>query len=67
MKQENTPGECAATFVVRVTKKPNRPWQGNVVWVTERCEQKFSSMQELFALMDSTLTETSNANNEECK
>lgn len=50
-------GERSATFLVRVSKKPNEPWQGNVVWVSERCEQTFSTMQELFTLMDSTLNE----------
>lgn len=48
-------GECSATFLIRVNKKPNEPWVGNVVWVSERCEQTFASMQELFSIMDSTL------------
>lgn len=50
-------GERSATFLVRVNKKPNEPWQGNVIWVSERCERSFSTMQELFELMDDTLTE----------
>lgn len=50
-------GERSATFLIRVNKKPNEPWQGNVVWVSERCEQNFTSMQELFQLMDDTLHE----------
>ena len=48
-------GERSATFLIRVNKKPNEPWQGNVIWVSERCEQSFTSMQELFNLMDDTL------------
>lgn len=48
-------GERSATFLIRVSKKPNEPWQGNVIWVSERCEQTFTSMQELFSLMDESL------------
>lgn len=48
-------GERSATFLIRVNKKPNEPWQGNVIWVSERCEQTFTSMQELFSLMGDTL------------
>jgi len=50
-------GERSATFLIRVHKKPSEPWQGNVIWVTERCEQTFTSMQELFHMMDTTLHE----------
>ncbi len=53
-------GERSATFLVRVSKKPHEAWKGNVVWVSERCEQTFSTMQELFQIMDSTLQEESN-------
>lgn len=55
-----TEEECSATFVVRVSKKPGEPWTGNVAWVTERCQQNFGSMQELFQLMNSTLTREEN-------
>lgn len=48
-------GERSATFLIRVNKKPNEPWQGNVIWVSERCEQTFTSMQELFSLMGDSL------------
>ena len=54
-------GERSATFLIRVNKKPNEPWQGNVVWISERCERNFSNMQELFQLMDSTLREEEDA------
>ena len=50
-------GERSATFLIRVNKKPNEPWQGNVIWVSERCEQTFTSMQELFGLMGDSLQE----------
>lgn len=49
-------GERSATFLIRINKKPGAPWQGNVVWVCEHCEQNFSSMQELFRLMNDTLS-----------
>ena len=50
-------GERSATFLIRINKKPNELWQGNGVWVSERCERTFSNMQELFQIMDSTLTD----------
>ena len=41
------------TFVVRMNRKPSGAWNGNIVWINERCEQKFQNMQELIALMGS--------------
>lgn len=55
MKDGDIETESSATFVVRVSRKPGEPWRGQVSWVTERCQQKFDNMQELFELMDSTL------------
>ena len=55
MRAADSSMETTATFVVRVSRKPGEPWKGNVAWVTERCQQNFSSMQELLELIDDTL------------
>lgn len=47
--------EAQETFVIRVNRKESGAWQGNVVWIGERCEQQFRNMQELITLMDDTL------------
>ncbi|MDD4076104.1 MAG: hypothetical protein PHC80_08415 [Eubacteriales bacterium] len=47
--------EAQETFVIRVNRKAGGAWQGNVVWIGERCEQQFRNMQELITLMDDTL------------
>ncbi|MDD3920977.1 MAG: hypothetical protein PHO41_07410 [Eubacteriales bacterium] len=46
--------DAQETFVVRVNRKEGGSWQGNIVWIGERCEQQFRNMQELIALMDDT-------------
>ena len=54
------PIEQEATFVVHLNRRGSEPWHGDVIWVSERCRQSFSSMQELFAMMDSALNAEKN-------
>ncbi|MEG1525478.1 MAG: hypothetical protein RR475_10700 [Clostridia bacterium] len=44
-----------ATFLVRVYQNANEPWHGSIVWISGQCERNFSSMQELWELMDSKM------------
>lgn len=50
-----TPGRLA-TFIVRILFRQNASWQGSVVWVEGRQEERFRSALELVLLMDSALT-----------
>ena len=49
------PGKTA-TFTVRILFRQNASWQGSVVWVEGRQEERFRSALELVLLMDSALT-----------
>ena len=50
-----TPGRLAP-FIVRILFRQNASWQGSVVWVEGRQEERFRSALELVLLMDSALT-----------
>ena len=45
-----------ATFAVRVLFRQNASWQGSVVWLEGKKEEKFRSALELFNLMGSALS-----------
>ena len=55
MNNTNSETESSATFVVRVGRKPGKPWKGKVTCVDERRQQEFDNVQELMTLMDSSL------------
>jgi hypothetical protein len=44
-----------ATFAVRVLFRQNSSWQGSVVWIEEKQEERFRSVLELLLLMKSAL------------
>lgn len=43
------------TFIVSLSSSQGECWRGNIVWVGGRCQQQFTSMQELMELMGSTM------------
>ena len=45
------------TFVIRVSRSESGAWHGNIVWVDQRCEQSFNSMQEMLSLLDCSISD----------
>jgi len=50
-----------ANFIIHVFYRQNATWQGEILWVEGKQEQKFRSVLEMLRLMGSVLEEISNA------
>ncbi len=48
-----------ATFSLNILFRQNASWQGSIVWLEEKQEQRFRSVLELILLIDNALTQTS--------
>jgi hypothetical protein len=46
------------TFIVKVMDTRNATWQGSILWVDEKKEQKFRSALELIKLMKEALEDS---------
>lgn len=49
------------SFVVEVKSQENHSWQGTITWVEGKKTEHFRSALEMIRLMDSTLTDESEA------